>query len=130
MEIDGVQIADKKAEDNFRKMLDTVVARTDGEGLFNLDVTAGRRFGYHYFYEYGNLFLENRYTDWANYYPYFTLRNVWMLSKYMPPQRLQIEFLNKWRNADKYPAADSLSPSFYSFDYLFAITMAGQPLAW
>ncbi|WP_142687954.1 alpha-galactosidase [Chitinophaga polysaccharea] len=128
--IDGVRIADKKAEINFRKMLDTVVARTNGEGIFNLDVTAGRRFGYHYFYEYGNLFLENRYTDWANYYPYYTLRNLWMLSKYMPPQRLQIEFLNKWRNTDKYPVNDSLSPSAYSFDYLFAVTMAAQPLAW
>ena len=128
--IDGVRIADKKAEINFRKMLDTVVARTNGQGIFNLDVTAGRRFGYNYFYEYGNLFLENRYTDWGNYYPHFTLRNLWMLSKYIPPQRLQIEFLNKWRNKDKYPVKDSLSPSAYSFDYLFAITMPGQPLAW
>jgi hypothetical protein len=128
--IDGVKIADKKAEINFRKMLDTVVARTNGEGTFNLDVTAGRRFGYNYFYEYGNLFLENRYTDWGNYYPHFTLRNLWMLSKYIPPQRLQIEFLNKWRNRDKYPVNDSLSPSAYSFDYLFAVTMPGQPLAW
>jgi hypothetical protein len=125
-----VRIADKEADVNFRKMLDTVVARTDGKAIFNLDVTAGRRFGYNYFYEYGNLFLENRYTDWANYYPHFTLRNLWMLSSYIPPQRLQIEFLNKWRNNDKYAAGDILRPANYSFDYLFAITMPAQPLAW
>ncbi len=128
--IDGVKIADKLAEINFRRMLDTVTAATGGKALFNLDVTAGRRFGYHYFYEYGNLFLENRYTDWGNYYPHYTLRNVWMLSRYLPPQRLQVEFLNKWRNQDKYPANDPLSPAKYSFDYLFALTMPGQPLAW
>jgi hypothetical protein len=128
--IDGVRIADKQAEINFRKMLDTVMASTQGEAVFNLDVTAGRRFGYHYFYEYGNLFLENRYTDWANYYPHFTLRNLWMLARYLPPQRLQIEFLNKWRNQDRYVQSDEFSPAHYDFDYLFAVTMPAQPLAW
>ena len=97
--------------------------------VFNLDVTAGRRGGYHYFNEYGNLFLENRYTDWQNYYPYTTLRNLWMLSKYIPSQKLQIEFLNKWRNTEKY-TGDPFGPANYSFEYLFAITMAAQPLAW
>lgn len=128
--IDGVKIADKLAEVNFRKMLDTVVESTGNRAIFNLDVTAGRRFGYNYFYKYGNLFLENRYTDFASYYPHFTLRNLWMLSKYIPPQRLQIEFLNKWRNTDKYPKNDLFAPEQYSFDYLFAITMPAQPLAW
>ena len=128
--IDGVKIADKLAEINFRKMLDTVVESTGNKAIFNLDVTAGRRFGYNYFYEYGNLFLENRYTDFASYYPHFTLRNLWMLSKYIPPQRLQIEFLNKWRNTGKYPKNDLFAPAKYSLDYLFAITMPAQPLAW
>ena len=41
----------------------------------------------------------------------------------------QIEFLNKWRNTDKY-TNDPFGPANYSFDYLFAITMAAQPLAW
>jgi hypothetical protein len=52
-----------------------------------------------------------------------------MLSRYVPSQNLQIEFLNKWRNAEKY-ANDPFAPGNYSFDYLFAITMAAQPLAW
>jgi alpha-galactosidase len=127
--IDGVNLPDKTAELNFRKFLDKVNQATDKQVVFNLDVTAGRRGGYHYFNEYGNLFLENRYTDWQNYYPYTTLRNLWMLSKYVPTQKFQIEFLNKWRNDDKY-TGDPFGPENYSFDYLFAITMAAQPLAW
>ncbi|MGA0556049.1 hypothetical protein ACO2Q8_05320 [Larkinella sp. VNQ87] len=53
-----------------------------------------------------------------------------MLSRYLPAQNLQIEFLNKWRNQDKYPSDDIFAPRNYSFDYLFAITMFAQPLAW
>ncbi len=128
--IDLVQIPDKTAEVNFRRFLDTVMAGTNYQVVFNMDVTAGRRNGYHFMNEYGNLFLENRYTDWTNYYPYWTLRNLWNLSKYVPAQSLQIEFLNKWRNTDKYPANDRFAPANYTFDYLFAITMMAQPLAW
>jgi len=127
--IDGVKLTDKQSEINFRRFLDKVVTESNGEVVFNLDVTAGRRGGYHSFNEYGNIFLENRYTDWQNYYPYSTLRNLWMLSKYVPAQILQIEFLNKWRNATKY-ADDPFAPDKYSFDYLFAISMMAQPLAW
>lgn len=128
--IDGVQINDKTAEINFRGFLDTVMKATSGQVVFNLDVTAGRRNGYHYFNEYGNIFLENRYTDWGNYYPYWTLRNLWMLSKYVPPQNLQIEFLNNFRNRDKYDRKDPLAPGKIPFEYTFAITMMAQPLAW
>lgn len=53
-----------------------------------------------------------------------------MLAKYVPPQNLQIEFLNNFRNADKYPADDILAPSKVGFEYEFAITMMAQPLAW
>ena len=77
-----------------------MLEETDEEVIFNLDATASRRGGYHMFNEYGNIFLENRYTDWQNYYPYWTLRNLWMLSKYVPAEKLQIEFQNKWRNTD------------------------------
>ena len=128
--IDGVNLPNKLAEVNFRKFLDKVSLETNQNVVFNLDVTAARRGGYHYLNEYGNIFLENRYTDWTNYYPYTTLRNLWMLSKYVPAQNLQIEFLNKWRNLDKYPANDPFAPKNYTFDYLFAITMMAQPLAW
>lgn len=128
--IDGLQIPTKAAEQNLRQLFDTVLSQTNHEVIFNLDATAGRRGGYHYMNEYGNIFLENRYTDWGNYYPYRTLRNLWMLSRYVPAEKMQIEFLNKWRNTDKYPATAPFAPARYSFEYLFATTMAGQPLAW
>lgn len=127
--IDGLTIPSKEAETNLHRLFDKVLEETDEEVIFNLDATAGRRGGYHTFNEYGNIFLENRYTDWQNYYPYWTLRNLWMLSKYVPAEKLQVEFLNKWRNADKYKG-DVFAPGNYSFEYLFAVTLAGQPLAW
>lgn len=128
--IDGLQIPGKKAEERLRKLFDTVKEQSGGAVIFNLDATAGRRMGYHCFGEYGNIFLENRYTDWGNYYPYRTLRNLWQLSRYIPAECLQIEFLNPWRNAGKYPEGDFLAPANYSFDYLVATTLAAQPLAW
>lgn len=128
--IDGVDIPNKVAEVNLRRMFDKVQHDSRGAVVFNLDVTAMRRFGYHYFAEYGNLFLENRYTDWSNYYPHWTLRNLWQLAKYVPPQRLQIEFLNVARNADRYAADDPLAPRNVPIEYCFAITMMAQPLAW
>ena len=127
--IDGVNIPTKLAEINFRKFLDKVNRETNNNIVINFDVTNQKRGGYHYLNENGNLFLENRYTDSQNYFPYTTLRNLWMLSKYVPAQNLQIEFLNKWRNTEKY-GNDPFAPINYSFDYLFAVTMAGQPLAW
>ncbi len=127
--IDGVSVSSKTGEKRLRMMFDKVVSATNSEAIFNLDVTAGRRGGYFYLQEYGNIFLENRYTDWGNYFPFSTLRNVWMLSKYVPPEKIQVEFLNKWRNAGKY-GGSVLAPSNYSFEYLFAVAMAGQPLAW
>ncbi len=128
--IDGVDIPDKQADLNFRIFLDVLQSMTGNEVVFNLDATAMRRFGFHYLNRYGNIFLENRYTDWGNYYPHRTLRNLWMLSRYVPPQSLQIEFLNRWRNADKYEPDDPLAPCRVPFDYCFAITMMAQPLAW
>ncbi|MBR07338.1 MAG: hypothetical protein CMP48_06590 [Rickettsiales bacterium] len=53
-----------------------------------------------------------------------------MLSKYVAPEQLQVEFLNKWRNQDENDADDPLSPQNIPFDYQMAIAMAAQPLAW
>ncbi|SHG90437.1 alpha-galactosidase [Flagellimonas flava] len=128
--IDGIELPDKQSEINLRRLFDKVVEDTEGKVVFNLDATAGKRGGYHYLQEYGNIFLENRYTDWSNYYPHWTLRNLWMLSRYVPAENLQIEFLNKWRNEEKYRSDDPFAPHKLPFDYQFAITMMGQPLAW
>jgi hypothetical protein len=40
-----------------------------------------------------------------------------------------VEFLNKWRNDGKYEG-DPFAPSGYQFEYVFATSMVGQPLAW
>ena len=128
--IDGLILPTKKAERNLRWMLDRVREETDDEVIINMDLTNGRRVGYHWFTEYGNIFLENRYTDWGNYYPYKTLRNIWQLSRYAAPERFQLEFLNPWRNPDKYYEGDVFAPSLYSFDYVASTSFVGQPLAW
>ena len=128
--IDGIKLPNKQSDINLRRFFDRIAADTKGQVVINLDATANNRTGYHYFYEYGNIFLENRYSDWANYYPHWTLRNLWMLSRYAPPEKLQIEFLNKWRNAKKYADDDPLAPNAIPFEYMFAVTMMGQPLAW
>lgn len=129
IKIDGMLIGNKQSENRVCRMLQGARERSDGL-QFNMDVTAGKRGGYFFFNHLGNIFLENRYTDWGNYYPHLTLRNVWILSKYVPIQRFQIEWLNKWRNEGKYPARDPLRPRDIPFDYQFAVTMMGQPLAW
>jgi hypothetical protein len=129
--IDGIDLPSRTAESNLGRLFAAVTEATNGDVVFNIDVTAGRRQGYfHHLNSYGNIFVENRYTDWGNYYPYRTLRNLWMLSRYVPPQFLQMEFLNIWRNADKYPPGDPFAPSRVSLAYAFAVTMAAQPLAW
>ncbi|MCC7492500.1 MAG: alpha-galactosidase [Fimbriimonadaceae bacterium] len=127
--IDGVSIPDKRADTNLRRIFDAVLAATDYEVTFNLDATASRRFGYHWLAEYGSVFVENRYTDWGNYYPHWTLRNLWQLARWLPTQRLQMEFLNLSRNAAKY-ADDALAPHRVPWEYAFALTMPAQPLVW
>ena len=87
------------------------------------------RWGYFYQKQYGKLFLENRYTDWGNYFPHDTLRNLWEVSRFVPAQRLQIEVLNPRRNPDQY-LNDPFAPGLYSMDYLFGIAMVANPLIW
>lgn len=130
IKIDGLEIGNKESEVNVKRMLRSAIAESGKTLQFNIDVTAGKRGGYFFLNDVGNIFLENRYTDWGNYYPHLTLRNVWMLSKYIPVQRIQVEWLNKWRNEKAYPTNDYLQPINVPFDYQFAITMMGQPLAW
>lgn len=130
IKIDGLEIGDKLSESRVQQMLQGATGESGYRLQFNMDVTAGKRGGYFYFNRFGNIFLENRYTDWGNYYPHLTLRNIWLLAEYIPIQRIQVEWLNKWRNEKQYPKNDPLKPYNIPFDYQFAITMMGQPLAW
>lgn len=126
--IDGVIIENPVSEKNLLKMFGKVNDESEGNVVFNMDITAGKRFGYLFHREIGDLFVENRYTDWPNYYPHCTLRNLWELAQYFPVQRFQMEVLNNQRNKDKYH--DILAPSEYDIDYLFASIMVANPLIW
>lgn len=127
--LDGVKIRSKLGEARFYSFMDTLLGRSGGDIRFNLDVTAEDRFGYLYHPRFGTLFVENRYTDWGNYYPHNTLKNLWCLSAVLPTRRLQMELLNNRRNPEAY-AGMPFAPQEYSIDYLFAVVMTANPLVW
>lgn len=127
--IDGVKIRNKLCEVNFIKFMTVLTEKSKGEITFNLDVTAEDRFGYLYQPQFGTLFVENRYTDCANYFPHNTLKNLWCLSSVLPTRQLQMELLNNRRNVAQYKNI-SFRPDLYTIDYLFAITMLSNPLVW
>ncbi|MDL2232577.1 alpha-galactosidase [Ruminococcaceae bacterium OttesenSCG-928-L11] len=127
--LDGVELPTKTAETRYARFLRETAARTDEQVVFCQDITAGNRPGHLYMEQYGLVFVENRYTDWGNYTPHNTLRNLWSLARWLPVDRYQFELLNHRRNPDKYPG-DPLAPSTYSAGYLFASVMAANPLFW
>lgn len=124
----GIKVRSQRAQENLLCFLDAVIAESSGAIIFDLDITSESRPGYFGAIEAGQLFVENRYTDWAQYYPYRVLRNIWSLAWYVPPQRLRMEFLNPRRNIEKY-GSDPLAPSHYPIATLFAIVMVTAPLA-
>ncbi len=127
--LDGVKIRNKLCEMRFTRFMQELVNRTKGDIRFNLDVTAEDRFGYVYQSQFGSLFVENRYTDFPNYFPHNTFKNVWTLAHVIPTRRLQMELLNTRRNCDKYEGV-LFAPNIYSSDYLFATVMVANPLFW
>lgn len=128
--IDGVDLEGLPAEKNFVSFCDKIIKESAGNIVLNMDITNDRRLGYLYRPDFGTLFVENRYTDWGNYYPHNTLRNLWQLSRFIPAGKMQFELLNPTRNRDKYPPDDILAPANYHADYLFACVMVSNPLIW
>jgi alpha-galactosidase len=129
IKVDGVKTTTKAGELNLQRFFARVRRETQGELTIDLDVTAEVRPGYFGAMQVGPIFLENRYTDWGQWWPHSTLRNLWELSWHVPPQRLRIEFLNPQRNQDKY-GGSPLAPAQYPADYPFATTLVANPLAW
>lgn len=127
--LDGIDIRSKLGETRLLNMMRQVVKATGGKVVFNLDATAQKRLGYLGQTQYGTIFLENRYTDWGNYYPHWTLRNLWSLLPYVPADRLQMEYLNVARNRDKY-ADDPLAPFHCGQVYAFIAAAFTNALAW
>jgi len=127
--LDGVKIRNKLCEMRFIKLLQELTNLTKGDMRFNLDVTAEDRFGYMYMSQFGTLFVENRYTDFTNYFPHNTFKNLWNLAHVIPTRRLQMELLNTRRNTKNYESV-LFAPNTYSPDYLFATVMVANPLFW
>lgn len=127
--LDSLKAVTTATERNLRRFWDRVLDQSDGRVVFDLDVTAEIRPGYFGAPDVGPVFVENRYTDWHTYWPHKTLRNLWMLSQYVDPLRLRMEFLNNTRNQNKY-ANDPLAPGRYPPDFLFASVMSANPLGW
>lgn len=132
--IDGICISSKKAEINMQKLCYFLMEKSSGEISFNMDITADQRFGYFFGKTFGNLFVENRYTDYGSYFPHNTLRNLWQLSHYIPAQKLQMEILNINRNQNVYRLSDGtpdpLAPIGYDMDFIFASVLVSSPLIW
>ncbi|MBQ8641523.1 MAG: alpha-galactosidase [Clostridia bacterium] len=129
IKLDGVVLRSEACEKNYLSMLDAISTLNNGNLQFNLDITNDERLGYFCGIPYGTLFVENRYSDWKNYYPHNTLRNLWQLSAYVPAVKFQFEVLNPRRNAELY-GDDPLAPDTYDIDWLFASVMPANPLIW
>ncbi len=127
--MDGIDCPTRTAFDRLERLLTTVIERTGGEVVFDLDITAQTRPGCWGLAHTGPLFVENRYTDWHGYWPHHTLRNLWKLARWVDPLRLRFELLNNARNTTLY-RDDPLAPHTYRPEVLFAMVMAGNPLGW
>ncbi|MHA6483521.1 alpha-galactosidase [Paenibacillus sp. strain BS8-2] len=127
--LDGIELRSKLGETRLLNIMRQVTYATQGKVDFNIDATAQKRQGYFDQTQYGSIFLENRYTDWRNYYPHWTLRNLWTLAPYIPTSRLQMEFLNVNRNKANYEG-DPLAPAAVGQVYAFAAVAFTNPLAW
>ena len=130
MKVDAVTLLSRKGEENLRKMFEKFYRETEGNAQINNDITASRRFGFLYHREYANLFVANRYTAFRNYYPHFTLRGLWLLSKYVPLRRLLTEVPNRKLFSRVYRENDPFAPKTYEMDYLCAIAAFSNPLIW
>jgi alpha-galactosidase len=127
--LDSVNLLSKKAETNYLNFLTGVERESSNRIALNLDCTAQNRQGYVMWKQFGTLFVENRYTDWCNYFPHNTLKNIWTLSQFIPPRKFQFELLNNSRNDEKY-GDDPLRPAAYDITYEFASVMIANPLVW
>jgi len=127
--LDMVSLETEEAEQRYLEFLGQIMKLGDDVRL-NLDITDGRRTGYFMAKQYGTLFVENRYTHMANYYPHNTLKNLWMLCPYIPADKLQFEVPDCHKNDTCYMPEDPLAPSKYDIDYIFASVMLSNPLLW
>jgi len=134
--IDAVRLRTLESEQNLRSLFVFLRKKSKGKIFFNLDVTAGQRFGYFQFLEFGSIFLENRYlftTGNNSYHPEKTLLALWLLAKYTRPQTLQIEIPYPGDYRVRTDADNPVSPPEsckYPLEYWIAIALFANPLLW
>ncbi len=127
--IDGITVPTRTAHDRLQRLFRETSGEADGGLAFDLDITAGQRPGYFGLDYPGAIFLENRYSDWHCWWPFATLRQLWLLARVLPPVWLRLELLNPDRNPQLY-TGDPLAPARYTMDWLFASVMLASPLLW
>jgi alpha-galactosidase len=127
--LDMIDLPTRAHCEKMTELLDKVTSFGDSVAV-ELDVTANKRLGYLAAARYGTIFVENRYTAWGNYYPHRTLRNIWMLSRYIPTAKCQFELINPELYTEQYDSSDPYRHECYTADYLFASVMLSNPLFW
>ena len=127
--LDMFFIETPKENERFLQLLKNVYSFGDDVSV-QLDVTRFARNNYLCAREYGTIFVENRYTKSANSFPYRVLKNLWMISRYIPSAKFQFELVNPDLNKNCYEKGDVLAPKYYDMDYLFACVMLSNPLFW
>ena len=136
--LDGVIFSSHAAETNFVALLKKLFLESGGQIMANLDVTNGVRGGVGYLTGFGTLFLENRYVvaAWSPsicYHPVRTLRNLWLLSRYVPTRNLQIETASSAEILDevyKREEGRPPRPDEYEFKFWLGVTLFASPLLW
>ena len=103
-----------------RRLMEELVTQRPGL-TFTQDSTRTNRPIYDFYMDYGIIFLENRYMPRApeangRYHPWKTLRNLWQVAPYIPPQKLNMELIDDQEG--------------YSPEYLLATVMMANPLFW
>lgn len=134
--LDGVLFNTYATEMNFVRLLRKLFTESGGKVMANLDVTNGIRGGVGYLTGFASIFLENRYVchSWVHvpYHPVDTLRNLWILSRYIPARNFQIEAPSiadldpEVYRSRSYPPA----PDEYDFKFWLGVTLFAQPLLW
>ena len=102
------------------------ISRTGHQTRVNWDVTENPpRFGYYYGRDLGAIFLANRKPDIPEstiYEPWFMLRDVWEMARYLPVKQFQISCQNPL-HTDKRTEAHK-----HDISYGLAISCVGLPL--
>jgi alpha-galactosidase len=127
--LDMYYVTNQIQRDKFLRLLSAIYSFGPDVSV-QLDVTRSNRLNYICGREYGTVFVENRYTKTGNAFPHRVLRNLWMISKYIPTSKFQFELINPDLNDESYACGDPFKPSLFTMDYLFATVMLSNPLFW